>query len=254
MEDAKFYYFPYAEYTGKENMAIDHHLASQFQNYHYPIIRFYGWKPHCLSLGFHQKESDVLKEKIWQDNYDLIRRPTGGRAIFHSNELTYSLIFPKELLPRRELYQKSHACFSSVINELGIDSTLADKNPEFKQIYKQKDNFSCFASSAQFEINQNKKKMIGSAQRIYPNAILQHGSIMLGQEHLKLIDYLNIKPYHRREFQLKLKESTSFLELKRMSLSKTDLIRHFLKSFETKFHIETFETLELNVDKLEYGI
>ncbi|MEJ2542893.1 MAG: hypothetical protein P8Y99_02380 [Calditrichaceae bacterium] len=71
-------------------MAIDYYFSEQMNKINEPVLRFYGWNPFCLSLGKHQDLNSVNLGKIISDGYDIVRRPTGGSAIFHSDELTYS--------------------------------------------------------------------------------------------------------------------------------------------------------------------
>ena len=83
-------------------MDIDHSLALNYATFNKPIIRFFGWEPYTLSLGYNQKNTDFNINQIKDLDYDIVRRPTGGRAIFHGLELTYSVIFPIGVLQKTE--------------------------------------------------------------------------------------------------------------------------------------------------------
>jgi lipoate-protein ligase A len=239
-----WFLLPYAENSGQENMDLDHFLATNFTRFSKPILRFYGWKPACISLGFHQKESQILPELAMSHGVDVVRRPTGGRAIYHENELTYSIVYPINKQTKFELYRMVNDVFQKAFLPL-YSTELETKSPNLAQFYKQKDSFSCFATSAKNELKLSNKKMVGSAQRLYPYAILQHGSIMLGTEHLKLVDYLNIEPYHRESFRQELEKKTTFLSLAEVGWTKTHLIETICEKFETNFGIRTFEKLTL---------
>lgn len=234
-------------------MAIDHYLASNYHEFNLPILRFYGWKRDTISLGFHQKKEQVLENKIITSNIDLVRRPTGGRAIFHSNELTYSIIYPVSELSKFVLYKKINTAFKKAFDKFTLAS-LENEDADLASFYKKKDSFSCFAVSARGEMKSNDKKLIGSAQRIYKDAILQHGSIMLGAEHLKLVDYLNIEPYHRQSFKERLESRTSYLELKEIGLSLEELILEIRKNFETILAFKSFQELSLDGHNIKYDL
>ena len=79
--------------TGKYNMDLDIHLAHNLEP-DTAILRLYQWNPYCISLGANQLVEDLNLNKIESDKIDFVKRPTGGRAVFHSEELTYSVIFP----------------------------------------------------------------------------------------------------------------------------------------------------------------
>ena len=86
---------------GFENMAIDEMMVeSLLSHLSVPTFRFYSWNPFCLSLGFHQSADDVNYHNLTKDGIDLVRRPTGGRAVFHSGEITYSVVLPNNISPR----------------------------------------------------------------------------------------------------------------------------------------------------------
>ena len=83
---------PFQENTGAENMGIDEKMALNPPNPAIAYLRFYGWRPYCLSLGYHQNSQIVNRKALEKHGYQWIQRPTGGRAIFHAEELTLSLI------------------------------------------------------------------------------------------------------------------------------------------------------------------
>lgn len=188
-----WFLWPYHQYSGKDNMAIDLFLAKNISTYlDRPLIRFYGWNPEAISLGFSQKQDDINSEKAIADGIDIVRRPTGGRAIFHSRELTYSIVFPSKDMKREELYYKVNLWFHKLLNSYNVESTLQPEQPDFREYYRKGNSSACFSAAARYELKVDKRKILGSAQRIFSDAILQHGSFMLGSEHLNLFDYLKI--------------------------------------------------------------
>jgi lipoate-protein ligase A len=230
-------YFPLEIFTGKKNMAIDDFLAKNMSEFDTPILRFYDWQPKCISLGFHQKESSFNLEKLASDNVDIIRRPTGGRAVFHANEITYSLIFPLKRINKDELYHKSHLAFVTSVSLLMSGIDFAKSNSNFKELNKHKDGINCFNSSAKFEVQKLGKKIIGSAQRLYSNAILQHGSILLGPEHSNILNYINASEQEKLKMMGTINKHTDYIDLNNLQKSKTELLDLFVNELKNVFKI-----------------
>lgn len=154
-----------------------------------PMFRLYGWKPWAVSLGAHQKEDDINSEECRARNFDIVRRPTGGRAVLHANELTYSMVMNlREGQTVQDVYRDIHLILLEAIKSLGIKDVDFEKSqPDFRNFYKESGmSVSCFASSARYEIAYKDKKVIGSAQRLFGSTLLQHGSILLGPGHEQL--------------------------------------------------------------------
>lgn len=177
---------------GETNMQIDKERANALQTGSaHSLFRIYGWKPWAVSLGYNQKESDIDKIACKNANIDIVRRPTGGRAVLHANELTYCVVvnLPKHI-NMHDAYKEIHLFLVEAIENIGI-TTLSFKksNPNLREIYNRPQiSASCFASTAQFEIEHNNRKIVGSAQRIYGNTLIQHGSILLSSGHEKLAE------------------------------------------------------------------
>ncbi len=154
-----------------------------------PTLRLYSWMPPCLSLGYNQPFSDVDLNRLISRGWDIVRRPTGGRAILHTDELTYSVIGPRTD-PRLEgglmdSYGRiSRALFQALLN-LGLTVKIhAGKNP---LAYQQP---ICFENPSDFEITVNGKKIIGSAQARKKFSILQHGSLPLTGDLTRITEVL----------------------------------------------------------------
>lgn len=146
-----------------------------------PTIRLYRWQPACLSLGLAQPVSDVNFTRLGQFGWDVVRRPTGGRAILHTDELTYSVIAPEKhplmagtLL---ESYQRISAALLHAMHALNVPAisvelpNQSNRNKPVEPV--------CFEVPSNFEIACQGKKLIGSAQSRRKNAVLQHGAIPL---------------------------------------------------------------------------
>ncbi len=198
------------ENSGKFNMDFDLELAKSFQSI--PVLRLYRWKPYCVSLGANQSMDEINIEKASTDNIDVIKRPTGGRAILHSEELTYSVVFPIELnYSAKAIYNEINLAlkeglifYNPILSQLELEHNQAD----FKNFYKEDKSAICFAVSSKSEINFNGKKLVGSAQRKIGKVVLQHGSILCGDFHLNITDYLNIEEQRKEEIRSEISNTT----------------------------------------------
>ena len=181
--------------NGKTNMDVDVHLAESCSPYE-GVLRFYRWNPYCISLGANQKIEEIDLEKANQDNIDIVYRPTGGRAILHAEELTYSVIYPiTENTSFRNIYHEINlALIKGLINYNSALACLEMENiqPNFPNVYKEQLAALCFAVPAKSEIKYAGKKLVGSAQKKMKHVLLQHGSILCGDFHLRIVDYLNV--------------------------------------------------------------
>ena len=171
-------------------MALDYYFTTQMQDDSVPVMRFYGWDPYCLSLGRHQTSENILYEKLKNDGFDIVRRPTGGSAILHSEELTYSIIVPSNLISHHYLYSFIHLILSKTLNKLGYEVELHNEQDNSNYLKSGSATFACFNRPAYKEIKYHNRKLIGSAQKIYKDAILQHGSILIGSKQKDIIKYL----------------------------------------------------------------
>jgi lipoate-protein ligase A len=144
-----------------------------------PALRFYQWDRPTISLGYFQPADACDEQPGLLRRCELIRRPTGGGAILHDAELTYSLAIPSGWPPAdhpTQLYPLVHRAIAAVLNELGVAARLYD-GPSLGNA--QRGPFFCFARRHPYDLVVNGDKIVGSAQRRRPGAILQHGSIML---------------------------------------------------------------------------
>lgn len=169
---------PYETRTGKENMQIDSDLLefaikNQLKE---PIFRLYGWEPACVSLGRNQKDDFLDYELLKSKNIDVVRRLTGGRALLHDNEITYSFICPESFLQNGSHIVSSYKEISQILidkfKKLGIDLDFGTSKPI-------KTGFDyCMLISTGADLCYKEKKLIGSAQCRSHGYILQHGSIL----------------------------------------------------------------------------
>jgi lipoate-protein ligase A len=190
----KWKFIDTGENTGVYNMNYDINLVENCK-FDEAYFRIYRWKPYCISLGYTQNIEEVNETKALSDNIEVVRRPTGGRAILHAEEITYSVVIPlTEGYTARSVYTKiSEALINGLTkyDKILCDAELETVQPDFAKLHKQPDGMVCFASTAKSEVKFKGKKLIGSAQRKMGKYLLQHGSILCGTFHRNLIDYLN---------------------------------------------------------------
>jgi lipoate-protein ligase A len=139
-------------------------------------LRLYRWAPHCLSFGRHEPALRRYdRTRIAQLGLDVVRRPTGGRAVWHAEELTYSLAAPIDAFGGlRQAYEEIHRMLLAALRRLGVRAELAPPRRTAGL-----DAGSCFASPAGGEIMVGDRKVVGSAQLREGPGLLQHGSILL---------------------------------------------------------------------------
>lgn len=169
---------PYEIRNGKENMKIDSDLLDFAikNNLQEPIFRLYAWSPACVSLGRNQKDDFLDYEFLKSKNIDVVKRLTGGRALLHDNEITYSFICPETYLKNGSHIVSSYKEISQILidkfHKLGIDLSFGTSKPI-------KTGFDyCMLISTGADLCYNGKKLIGSAQCRSHGYILQHGSIL----------------------------------------------------------------------------
>ncbi len=179
--------------SGACNMAVDEAvLLSVAAGDAPPTLRFYGWQPACLSLGYFQSVTEIDEAECARRGIDLVRRPTGGSAILHDDELTYSLAAEETdpLLAGDILtsYYRISQVLAQGLADLGLKVALAPvasapESPEPGEFSPARSNGNrpapCFMRPARHEILAQGKKLVGSAQVRRAGALLQHGAIPL---------------------------------------------------------------------------
>ena len=163
--------------TGYENMARDQGLLDLAGREGTAVLRLYRWDPHCISFGRNEPALRRYDQgKIAASRLDCVRRPTGGRAVWHARELTYSVTAPLEVFGSlHDAYRDIHLALSAAIRSLGASASLAGTGARTSSL----DSGACFASPAGGEVLVEGAKVIGSAQLQQGGAFLQHGSVLL---------------------------------------------------------------------------
>ncbi len=231
------------------NMAIDEVLAIRSVPHDKKsIFRVYRWHPYAISLGYNQNPDDLNMEKCKQDKIDIVRRPTGGRAVLHAEEITYSIIIPKESdffsSDVLTTYNQINRGILTGLHLIGVKAELVEHSAEEEKkniAYKHK--IPCFSKSAKYEIAYQGRKLVGSAQRRYDNSILQHGSILVGTFHLHLADYIAaLKGTRVEKFRQALAEKTiSISQILPIKINYDKIVWAIKTGFQRCFDIYFFE-------------
>lgn len=164
--------------AGWQNMAVDQALLDLAAGEGRGFLRLYRWTPACLSFGRHEPALRRYdRAAIERLGLDTVRRPTGGRAVWHADEVTYSVSAPADALGSlQEAYRRIHEMLAEALRTLGAPAALAAAPTRASPV----DAGACFASPAGGEVVLGGRKAVGSAQLRERGALLQHGSILLG--------------------------------------------------------------------------
>lgn len=158
-------------------MAVDHALLDRAESSNEAVLRVYTWARPTLSLGMHER-ARLNPEAAARAGVDVVRRPTGGRALLHHREVTYSVTAPTLGASLSESYRAINAILLAALNFLGVPATEAERNGRPLR----PDGAACFAEPNAGELVVNGRKLVGSAQRRDEHALLQHGSILLADD------------------------------------------------------------------------
>ncbi len=181
-------------------MAVDEALLESVgQGLSLPCLRLYSWEPPCLSIGYAQPSSDVDQEALHDLGWDWVRRLTGGRAILHTDELTYSVIAPQNE-PRvsggvLESYQRLSKALLTALHMLSIP---AEAHPVHPSSENQEMGAVCFEVPSNYEIVVTGKKLVGSAQARRKEGVLQHGTLPLWGDLARITNLLTYSNYKTR--------------------------------------------------------
>ena len=169
--------------SGLENMAIDEAvLHSCNQGLSQSSFRLYEWSNPTLSIGCFQRNDKII-ERSFKTGISYVRRITGGRAVLHIDEITYSIVCSENERLFEEgisgAYRIISRCLLEALREVGVNAEMQTVRCEM-QGAGDSQKISCFHSPSKYEIIIERKKLVGSAQRRFKRAFLQHGSILFG--------------------------------------------------------------------------
>ena len=214
-------FLPFEIKSGLENMQKDAGLLDDAikNKLEEPVFRLYGWAPPCVSLGRNQK-SDFLDVKfLKENNIDVVRRLTGGRALLHDSEITYSYVCPISSLKHgenvTESYKEISQIFIDKFKQLGIELEFGGKPARGHFDY-------CMLVSTGADLCHNGKKLIGSAQFRKEGYILQHGSILYDYDK-NLLEKIFNEPVNT--------SSITCIKEINPNITKNDIINLFVKKY-----------------------
>ncbi len=245
--NSKWHFIDSGFQTGIYNMDYDLKLVEKCGASGDSFLRFYRWNPYAISLGYNQsRTAGTLKidtQKCISGGIDIVERPTGGRAVLHSEELTYSVVMKTDK-PLRDTYRDISL---AIINGLKLidagnpnlkNLSFAKETPDILQLIKTGMYNLCFNSQVKYEINYKGKKLVGSAQRKFGNIILQHGSVLTGNHHKNIVDYLIASKPEKDKMRSELDEKTICLnDLLKRDVTYKETADAIFKGFENTFGI-----------------
>lgn len=220
------------------NMAIDESLLELCSA---PILRVYRWLSPSISVGYNQKVSEEINiAKCREENVHIVRRITGGKAILHDNEMTYSFILPEDSLNLPDSITESYKVISKALvaslNRVGI---MAEINKQPERISTPM----CFNSSNWYELSVGSKKICGSAQRRADGKILQHGSLLIDFNYEKNAALFNSDTNSNRFTASELRgRITSIKNELNREVSYKELSNAFRYGFQKNFHLKLIES------------
>jgi lipoate-protein ligase A len=228
--------------SGVFNMDLDMKLVNRCKTEDTAFLRFYRWKPYAISLGYNQrrlsKEGYIDTNKCSAEGLDLVTRPTGGRAVLHSEELTYSVIFRSQ----KHIHELYKDISVAILNGLKLLDPKLDKlsftkdSPDLLKLIRTGMYNLCFNSAIKNEINFKGKKLVGSAQRKFGDIVLQHGSILIGSHHKNIVNYLNITGEERIKMIREIDEKTECLNnITGRKIDYTDAAEAVFNGFKNTF-------------------
>lgn len=176
--------------SGVENMALDAALLERARETGEAVARIYTWREPTLSLGRNQTALGCYDEgAARRAGVAIVRRPTGGRALLHDHEITYSVTGPTRALSLRTAYGRINAILVDALRRLGVDAHLAEAPPGGARF---PDAAPCFVAPSEGEIVLGDRKLVGSAQWREGDALLQHGSMLIDDDQPRIAPLMTV--------------------------------------------------------------
>ena len=256
-ENNKWHFIDSGFRTGEYNMGYDLSLVERCRESGDSFLRFYRWKPYAISLGYNQLRSShglkIDEAKCAADGIDIVERPTGGRAVLHSEELTYSVVMKSDK-PVRDNYRDISLAILNGLKLIEPANMELDKlsftkdTPDLLKLIKTGMYNLCFNSQVKNEINFEGKKIVGSAQRKFGNILLQHGSVLIGTHHKNIAKYMIANEQEIENMKAEIDEKTACLnEILNRNVSYKETADAIFKGFESTYDIK-FSTINRLAD------
>jgi len=221
-----------------------------------PTLRLYGWDPASLSLGYSQDFRDVDLERLRKSGWGLVRRLTGGRAILHADELTYSVIAPtNEPLVSGSLLESYNRIARGLMGALRNLDLPVEINEYTPGLNSNAVGPVCFEVPSAYEITIHGKKLIGSAQARRKEGVLQHGSLPLFGDLGRITQVLNYKNEVDRQDALVrlLNRATTVETVLGRKVNRETAAQAFVEAFRDEFGLR-FEQGELSKNEQDRAI
>ncbi len=231
------------------NLALDEVLLLENQRKKKPpLFRIYGWDRPAVSIGYFQKTDQACNlTECQKENLPVIRRITGGRAVFHEEDLTYSVVGSTREYPELgknilETYRKTSQAFLEGLKMLGVQGEW--EKMRFSSVGR-KSGLPCFASTSIYEVTYQGKKLLGSAQKRVGDSFIQQGSLPLDSQTAQQKIFLTNGDHFHNGFE---KNFTSLTEILNRKINLKEVADVFKTAWEKFWNIELIEaqlTLEL---------
>ncbi|WLR60485.1 lipoate--protein ligase family protein [Guptibacillus hwajinpoensis] len=229
------------------NMALDEALLKWHSDGTIPpVIRFYGWNPPTLSIGYFQRiERDINMDAVEKNGLGFVRRPTGGRAVLHDREVTYSVIVSEDYPDMPSTVTEAYRVISEGLligfRKLGLNAYFAvpETDAEKEELRAPRSGV-CFDSPSYYELVVEGRKVAGSAQTRQKGVILQHGSILLDIDEDQLFDCFKFKNERIRERMQRgfRKKAVAINALRETPVSISEAVKAFYDGFQQGLDIE----------------
>ncbi|SOC36190.1 lipoate--protein ligase family protein [Ureibacillus acetophenoni] len=256
----KWYFINSGPSRPSYNMALDEALLEFHSKGEIPpVIRFYEWNPATLSIGYFQSaEKAIDLNAVRSQNLGFVRRPTGGRAVLHDSELTYSIIvtesYPNMPVTVTEAYRVLSEGLLLGFQNLGLNAyfSVPDSEEKLTDLKKPKSAV-CFDAPSWYELVVEGKKVAGSAQTRQKGVILQHGAILLDLDEDKLLSVFKFSSEEAKEkMRLELPEkAVAINRLTDRRITIPQCIEAFKKGFEDSLNIDLVH-YELTDEQKQY--
>ena len=244
------------------NMAADLYLLDECEKNGIVTLRFYSWMRSGITLGYTQNASDELDiEAVKQAGVDWIRRPTGGRAVLHEGDVTYSCIFPKSISEMgsgiTQSYRLISKCLIDGLDRASIKCDAHGSSAELKGL-KREVKLPCFLAPNRDEIMVSGKKLVGSAQKRSAAGVLQHGSIPITAACFALPQYLRISESEKEKQTKLLREKSSFIHEWNPNITFAAIVQYLMEGFSSalpfKFELRPWDdSEEAAINRLAHG-
>jgi lipoate-protein ligase A len=242
------------------NMALDEALLEWHSKGKIPpVIRFYGWNPPTLSVGYFQRvEKEIDLDAVKEHNLGFVRRPTGGRGVLHEHELTYSVIVSEDHPEMPKTVTEAYRVISEGIlkgfHHLGLEAYFSvPKTSEERDALKNPRSAVCFDAPSWYELVVEGRKVAGSAQTRQKGVILQHGSILLDLDEDKLFSLFKY-PNERVKERMKKAFSSKAVAINEISprqITLEEAKEAFYKGFSEGLNVD-LQPYELSEEELAY--